>query len=191
MHQANRLDQSDKVRPEENIEIKAQVFLGGACGTTTWRREIAIPLLEAAGVSYHNPQLGPGEWTEACEAEEMRAKAEAEVQMFVVTEETRGVASVAEVGYLIGSGQSLAFCLRMLPGKDPEVDDLNRGRIFVRTMAKEHGVPVFEACASAPSAAHRPRSSAFQMSKATPGSAAIAWSTTWRVSGDAKVLMKL
>ena len=44
-----------------------QVFLGGACGATTWRRDVAIPVLDAAGVSYHNPQLGAGEWTAAHE----------------------------------------------------------------------------------------------------------------------------
>ena len=126
-----------------------QIFLGGACGTTTWRREIAIPLLEAAGVSYFNPQLGVGEWTEAREAIEMRAKNDAAILLFVITEETRGVASVAEAGYLIGLRRPLAFCLRMMPGTGPEIDDLNRGRIFVRSMAAEHGVAVFASEADA------------------------------------------
>ena len=119
------------------------IFLGGACGETTWRRDVAIPLLEAAGVSFHNPQLAPGAWTEADEIEDMRAKAEAEVQLFVISEATRGVASVAEVAYLIASGRSLALCLRMVPGTGSEIDDLNRGRIFLQTMAAEHDVPVF------------------------------------------------
>lgn len=120
------------------------VFLGGTCGTTTWRTDTAIPLLEAAGITYHNPQLAPGAWTPADEIEDMRAKAAAEVLLFVITEETRGVASVGEVSYLIGCGRPLALCLRMLPGEGAEADDLNRGRIFVQAMAKEHGVPVFD-----------------------------------------------
>ena len=119
------------------------IFLGGACGESTWRRQIAIPLLEAAGVSFHNPQLAPGAWTEADEIEDMRAKAEAEALLFVISEATRGVASVAEVAYLIASGRPLALCLRMMPGAGAEIDDLNRGRIFLRTMAAEHDVPVF------------------------------------------------
>lgn len=86
------------------------IFLGGACGGSTWRRDIAIPLLEAAGVSFHNPQLAPGAWTEGDEIEDMRAKAEAEVLLFVISEATRGVASVAEVAYLIASGRPLALC---------------------------------------------------------------------------------
>ena len=124
--------------------MRRAIFLGGACGQTTWRRDVAIPLLEAAGVSFHNPQLAPGAWTEADEIEDMRAKAEAEVLLFVISEATRGVASVAEVAYLIASGRPLALCLRMIPrGASPEVDDLNRGRIFLQTMAAEHDVPVF------------------------------------------------
>ncbi|MEP6925013.1 MAG: nucleoside 2-deoxyribosyltransferase domain-containing protein [Pyrinomonadaceae bacterium] len=47
-----------------------QIFLGGACGETDWRQKIAIPLFEAGGITYYNPQLGIGEWTEECEAAE-------------------------------------------------------------------------------------------------------------------------
>ncbi|MCW5977331.1 MAG: nucleoside 2-deoxyribosyltransferase domain-containing protein [Bryobacteraceae bacterium] len=129
--------------------MENEVFLGGACGRTTWRREIAIPRLNAAGVSYYNPQLGVGEWTPACEPAEMKAKDEAEVLLFVIHESTRGVASVGEASYLIGLGRPLALAVRMIPeGADwlgsEERDDLNRGRIFVRSMAAAHGVPVFE-----------------------------------------------
>jgi hypothetical protein len=34
-----------------------EVFLGGACNPTTWRATAAIPFLEAAGVTYYNPQV--------------------------------------------------------------------------------------------------------------------------------------
>lgn len=120
------------------------VFLGGACGTTTWRKDVAIPLLHDAGVSFYDPQVGVGEWTETHEIADQRAKTAAEVLLFVITEATRGVASVAEVAYLIAGGRPLALCLRMLPGDSQEVQDLNRGRLFLRSMALEHGVPVFD-----------------------------------------------
>jgi hypothetical protein len=129
-----------------------QVFLGGACGGTSWRATVAIPLLEAAGVSYHDPQLGPGEWTEAHEAEDMVAKTGADVLLFVISGETRGVASIAEVAYLLAAGRPLALCLRdVAPGAvfegrvvdEAERADLNRGRLFLRTLAAAHGVPVF------------------------------------------------
>ncbi len=133
--------------------MRKQVFLGGACGSTTWRRDIAIPALEAAGITYFDPQLGVGEWTEACEAAEMEAKAEADVLLFVISGQTRGVASIAEVAYLIAARRPLALTVTDVPDdaridgqsiSRTEKDDLNRGRIFVRTMAACHGVPVFD-----------------------------------------------
>ncbi len=134
--------------------MKRQVFLGGACGGTTWRRDVAIPALETAGVTYFDPQLAPGQWTTACEPAEMAAKDAADVLVFVINGETRGVASVAEVAYYLAAGRALALAIIDLPDgaalegrvlERAERDDLNRGRIFVRTMARERGVPVFDA----------------------------------------------
>jgi hypothetical protein len=34
-----------------------KVFLGGSCNPTTWRRGIAMPILEEAGVPFYNPQV--------------------------------------------------------------------------------------------------------------------------------------
>lgn len=133
--------------------MKKQVFLGGACGETDWRRNNAIPAFEKGGITYYNPQLGVGEWTEECEAAEMKAKAEAEVLLFVVNEQTRGVASLAEAAYLLAARQPLALVVKdVADGAQigsqiigaAEKDDLNRGRIFVRTMAAIHNVPVFD-----------------------------------------------
>jgi hypothetical protein len=35
----------------------AEVFLGGACNPTRWRFTVAIPFLEACGITYYNPQV--------------------------------------------------------------------------------------------------------------------------------------
>lgn len=130
-----------------------QVFLGGACGTTTWRRDIAIPALETAGITYYDPQLGLGEWTEARESAEMKAKADADILLFVINGKTRGVASVAEVSYLLAANRPLVLVLEFIQQgtcidgcylTSAECDDLNRGRIFVRTMSLQHGVPLFK-----------------------------------------------
>jgi hypothetical protein len=136
----------------------AQVFLGGACGDTTWRRDVAIPRLEAAGVGYFDPQLARGAWTAAHEAVDIAAKAAADVLLFVVHEATRGVAGIAEVAYLLAAGRPLALYVgdvgegaaidgRPVDGR--ERDDLNRGRLFLRTMATQHGVPVHASIAAA------------------------------------------
>ena len=34
---------------------KYQVFLGGSCNPTTWRRDIAMPMLTNHGISFYNP----------------------------------------------------------------------------------------------------------------------------------------
>lgn len=131
-----------------------EVFLGGACGVTTWRMDIAIPILEQAGVQYFNPQMAPGAWTPAHQYLEMEVKSKSPVWLFVLHEQTRGVASIGEAAYRIGQGGGLALALTDIPYTarfendrpcDPrEIDDLNRGRVFLRAMAEEHGIPVFD-----------------------------------------------
>lgn len=132
---------------------RTQIFLGGTCGSTTWRREIAIPALEAAGLSFYNPQLEWGAWTEAHEAAELAAKETAQVMLFIITDQTRGVASLVEAAYLIGSGRSIALALMFIPEgawvdgeqiSELERRDLNRGRLFVRTLAEHAQIPVFD-----------------------------------------------
>lgn len=133
--------------------MKSNVFLGGACGTTTWRQTTAIPMLEAAGLSYFNPQLGVGEWTEECEFIEQQAKEEADLLLFVINGQTRGVASLAEVAYCIAAKRQLVLVLTDVAkdaniGSDPlsadECRDLNRGRFYVQSMAEMHLIPVFK-----------------------------------------------
>jgi len=34
---------------------KYEVFLGGSCNPTTWRQEVAIPILKNLGITYYNP----------------------------------------------------------------------------------------------------------------------------------------
>jgi hypothetical protein len=131
--------------------MRRQVFLGGAAGQTTWRRDSVIPALQSAGISYYDPQLPFGAWSEANESAEMQAKDEADILLFVINAETRGVATVGEVAYYMGLGRQLALAITDIPPHatlynhpltQPEIDDLNRGRIFLRTMAKIHRVPV-------------------------------------------------
>ena len=148
----------------------SQVFLGGACGTTTWRRDLAIPALRAAGVPFHDPQLPVGAWTPAQEPAEMAAKDRCDVLLWVIAPDARCIASVAEAAYYLAAGRKLALAMVDVPpgaridGRpiaDAECNDLNRGRIFVRTMARLHGVPVWptieQAVRHAIELAQRPR----------------------------------
>ena len=121
-------------------------------GHTTWREEVAIPSLENVGISYFNPQLPIGQWTLEYEQVEIEAKEQCDVMLWVITAETRGVTSVAEAVFYIAEGRPLALALEMLKEKavingkmisEEERDDLNRGRIFLRTIAREYSVPIF------------------------------------------------
>lgn len=134
------------------------IFLGGTCGNTTWRTDIAIPMLEAASLPYHNPQLPEGAWTPEHQYHEMEVKNKAEIWLFVITADTRGIASIGEVAYRIGQGGKIALAMQYFqPGaalngrtlSQAEIDDLNRGRVFLQAMAAKHQVPVFEDIAAA------------------------------------------
>ena len=61
-----------------------------------WKRKINFFLL-AIPIVLFNTQLGIGEWSQSSEEADMRAKDAAEVLLFVINEETRGVATVGEV----------------------------------------------------------------------------------------------
>ena len=133
------------------------VFLGGACGCTTWRKEIAVPLLEAGGVTYYNPQVD--DWHPDLMAAEMYAKKHCKVLLFVINDETRGVASMIEAAALMKKSlstnaykmdgqrsmhQDMVLVLqdidetRVVEGdrlNPKEIKDLNRGRMFLKDLA--------------------------------------------------------
>jgi hypothetical protein len=132
--------------------MNAQVFLGGSCGETTWRKDVAIPLLERANITYCNPQLASGAWTNADQLRDMQGKDTAQVLLFVVSARTASVAAVAEAAYLLAAQRPLALAVEdvavnsVLNGRPCDAQlaaDLNRGRTFLRAMAQAHRVPVF------------------------------------------------
>lgn len=71
------------------------VFLGGTCGTSTWRKEL-IPLLRDE-VPYFDPQLGPGEWNDEAAKAEDACKTQANLNVFVITGDSLGTYSGWEI----------------------------------------------------------------------------------------------
>jgi hypothetical protein len=126
------------------------VFLGGACGASTWRLTTAIPFLEASGLTYYNPQVA--EWKPQVMCLEMLMKAWARWLLFVVDGSTRGAASMVEAASLIAQGRKIILVLSPLsaglsvdggPAVGAlEAKDLNRGREYLREEAAAHGVYV-------------------------------------------------
>ena len=138
------------------IQSTKLVFLGGSCNPTTWRRDIAIPALEAAFIPYYNPQVD--DWYEGLVVLEASAKEQASVLLFVIDAQTRAIASMLEATEYIVSGrrvvlvvQDMADGTAILDNKGFQVltivtgtqlRDLNRARAYLRDVAKRHNALV-------------------------------------------------
>eukprot|EP00937_MAST-01D_sp_MAST-1D-sp2_P004374 g4374.t1 len=132
----------------------SQVFLGGSCNPTTWRKDIAIPALEAAGITYYNPQVD--DWTPELAEIEARQKERSAALLFVIDSQTRAIASILEATEYICRGRIVVLAIEdVQPGApmqdgsavltidDSQRKDLNRGRAYLREAADRHGVTYY------------------------------------------------
>ena len=133
-----------------------RVFLGGSCNPTTWRKDVAIPILEAAGVSYYNPQVD--DWSPELVAIEAKAKEEAETVLFVIDSQTRAIASILEATEMIMSQRDVVLVIDQISDcteiggqtvTGSELKDLNRARTYLRDLASRHLVGVYPTVAAA------------------------------------------
>lgn len=122
------------------------VFLGGSCGTTTWRRDIAIPALEKNGISYYNPQVA--DWNPSLVEKEKNAKKNSQCLVFVISRETSSAASMIEAAYYIGLKRACLFLHadKVLPGQAKEIApaDVTRARAYLADVAKIENVQLPE-----------------------------------------------
>ena len=126
-----------------------QVFLGGSCNPTTWRKDIAIPILEAAKITYYNPQVD--EWTPDLMQIEAHAKRDAEMLFYVVDANTRAVASMNEVVECICRNRKIVLVVQNMEasneltrdeaGSEALLKDLNRGRDYLRYATRRIPAP--------------------------------------------------
>ena len=72
-----------------------------------------MPALDAAGISYYNPQVDT--WSPDLVNAENDAKQRAQVLLFVVSNQTRGVASMVEVAELVGCGREVVLVIQDIP----------------------------------------------------------------------------
>lgn len=70
-----------------------KVFLGGTCGSSTWRNELMEKLDPA--VEAFNPVVP--DWTPECQAIEDEHKANDDIVLYVITPETKSPYSISEV----------------------------------------------------------------------------------------------
>lgn len=93
----------------EKEKNKSRIFLGGSCNPTTWRQNVAIPFLEANGISYYNPQVD--NWTPEVVNLERYAKQNAQILLFVIDKQTRSTTSLVESAFMAGENKSLVLVI--------------------------------------------------------------------------------
>ncbi|XP_055923882.1 uncharacterized protein LOC129954173 isoform X2 [Eupeodes corollae] len=129
-----------------------EVFLGGSCNPTTWRKDVAIPALKSLGISFYNPQVS--DWTPDLIELEHRAKEKARVLFFVMDSETRASAGAIEAAHIAGQNcQQLVLVLHPYkpdqfilnePLSHQEYTDLSRNQQMLRELVTRRGLPVLD-----------------------------------------------
>ena len=115
----------------------SDVFLGGSCNPTTWRREIAIPMLEQNNIGYFNPQVES--WYPELAEIEREQKEKASVLLFIVDKSTRALASIMEATEFLVRGRVMVLAIMDIPEQGAKIDgqhiapselkDLNRASV--------------------------------------------------------------
>jgi hypothetical protein len=140
---------------ECNISLQSNheevdVFLGGSCNPTTWRNDIALPMLEKFSVKYFNPQVD--EWYEELVVKEAHAKERAKIVLIVIDSMTRSIVCVNEAVEYICRGRRVILVVErikqgtIIDGKElscAEIADLNASRLFLQNLAMKKEVRVF------------------------------------------------
>ncbi|CAG9783076.1 unnamed protein product [Diatraea saccharalis] len=127
-----------------------EVFLGGSCNPTTWRSDIAIPMLKQMGITYFNPQVD--DWSTELMEVEHRAKAAARALLFVLDSETRAVAASVEAALLAAEPRDLLLVLKPYSRhqtigqekiSEHEYVELSRARATLQEVVERRGLPAF------------------------------------------------
>jgi len=71
--------------------IKSKVFLGGTCNGSQWRDELIPKLI----INWFNPVVE--NWTEECQQEEIKQRAQCSLRCYCITPKMTGVYSIAEM----------------------------------------------------------------------------------------------
>lgn len=151
MRLSNLTSDEDRYHPELAAD-DVTVFLGGCCGKTTWRQGVAMPFLVDQGIRFYNPQVD--DWTPDLVEIEAKAKEQAGMLLFVISDATRALVSVLEAVEYICRGRLVTVVLKDVePPTDFEGDgsecrpnellDLNRLRAYLRDVAVRHGVDLY------------------------------------------------
>lgn len=115
------------------------VFFVCLFAATSWRRDLAIPVLTKHRISHFNPQVD--NWTPSLLTLENRYKETCPVLLFVIDGQTRAITSMLEVSQYCGQKRNLVVVIKDIPagqklnGQEVSMDelaDLNRARSLLR-----------------------------------------------------------
>ncbi|KAL8563178.1 hypothetical protein ACOMHN_061003 [Nucella lapillus] len=70
------------------------IYLGGSCGETGWREEIAIPIIKRYGLSFHNPHVT--EWFNRLIPMQVAEREKCRLMLYVITSTTRSFSAMIE-----------------------------------------------------------------------------------------------
>lgn len=156
----SRCSRKDIRRPHSRLKTmnssnksspKYEVFLGGSCNPTTWRRDKAIPFFKSKSISSYNPQVA--QWGPELIELENQAKQNADVMFFVIDNQTRSVASMIEAAHIAGTRRKLILVVHSFENTDAiifgeaitekELKDLQQGQRYLRDLVERENIPVF------------------------------------------------
>lgn len=113
--------------------------------SSSWRIDIAIPILKRDGIDYFNPK--DEEWSPELIGREVKAKETSAFLLYVLDHRTRGIASMLEAADFIINKRSVVLVISDFaegmvlaghPVQAPQVADLNEGRSFLKDIAKRN-----------------------------------------------------
>ena len=141
-----------KLKTQKSSSPSYDVFLGGSCGPTTWRADVAVPHLRSHGITFYNPQQS--NWVPEMIELEHQAKQTSQIILMVLNEQTRNVVSMIESSYLAGARRRIMVVIRPYPtddahsfgserATDPELRDLNAAMTTVHDLVERREFPVF------------------------------------------------
>ena len=147
------------------IYLRGSVYVGGNLTATSWRKNVAIPMLHRAGIPVIVPvvdylqiglssrveKLGQTRADYVCETKKL--KATAELILFMIPKNLRSIAGMTEAVELVLSSQALLLVIEPMEEGDMvedgvfitgrEFQDLARARAYLREMAERNDVDVF------------------------------------------------
>jgi Heterokaryon incompatibility protein (HET)/Nucleoside 2-deoxyribosyltransferase like len=81
------------IKQSNSSKNEKKVFLGGTCNGSVWRKELTSQLK----IGYFDPVVDADKWNEAAQETEIRQRGACDFLLYVITKETKGSYSIAEV----------------------------------------------------------------------------------------------